>query len=215
MEQLKELLGEELYSQLVAKLGDKKLVVDDGKLIPKYRLDEVSEKNKSLSEQLQKYEGDLKTLKQTASGNEELTKQISDLQKKMKEQQEEAEAKMIREKKSFALKDALRSAGVQDDDALDVLSKKFDVDKIELDETGKPKGFDDAIKPLKEKPAFSAMFGKKQISGQEHQHGLDPQLGEWAGDKNPFSKKGLNITKQIELKRTNPDLASKLEKLAQ
>ena len=48
MDELCNLLGKSLYGKVTAKLDGKELYLSDGKLIPKYRLDEVS---KALKEQ--------------------------------------------------------------------------------------------------------------------------------------------------------------------
>jgi len=207
---IKEILGEELFSQVTAKLGDKKLLLDDGKLIPKHRLDEVSESLKMQKEQNQGYKEQVEQLKKSASGNEELTKQITSLQSQMTEKETQFTAKELKTKKTFAIKEALLNAGVADADARDVLSYKFDIEKIELDEQGKPKGFEETIKPLKENNAFKGMFGQTKMAGNEHDNGKNPDLGEYAGDKNPFSKKGLNLQKQIEIHRKDTVLEQKL-----
>lgn len=215
MQELKEILGEELFTQVSTKLGDKKLILDNGNFIPKHRFDEVSTKVSSLQEVIKKNEDDLKALKKSAEGNEELTKQISELQKQNKEQEKVFTEKELKQKKLFAVKESLLDAGVSDAEARDVLIHKFDIEKLELDDKGKPKGFDELIKPLKENPSFKGMFGEEKFSGQQHQTGkLDASLGEWAS-KNPFSKATMNLTQQIELRRTNPELAKKLELAAQ
>ena len=48
MDKLSNLLGKNLYKKVMIKLDGKELYLNDGKLIPKYRLDEVS---KALKEQ--------------------------------------------------------------------------------------------------------------------------------------------------------------------
>lgn len=48
MDKLTNLLGKNLYKKVMIKLNGKELYLNDGKLIPKYRLDEVS---KALKEQ--------------------------------------------------------------------------------------------------------------------------------------------------------------------
>lgn len=48
MDKLSNLLGKNLYKKVMIKLNGKELYLNDGKLIPKYRLDEVS---KALKEQ--------------------------------------------------------------------------------------------------------------------------------------------------------------------
>lgn len=53
MEELKKLLGEELYNQLVAKLGDKKIdIVNDGRWIPKEKFDQVNGQVKDFKQQV-------------------------------------------------------------------------------------------------------------------------------------------------------------------
>lgn len=163
MKELKALLGEELYNQVIEKLGDTKLVVDDGSLIPKYRLDEVIQQRKALQDQVAKYEKDLTDLKKLASGNEELTKQISALQEQNKALTEKNNAELVKIQKSFALKEALLSAGVTDQDSRELLINRFDLEKLELDDSGKLKNADELIKPFKEHPVLKNLFGTPQV----------------------------------------------------
>ena len=53
-DKLKELFGEELYTQIKEKAGDVKIMVDDGNFVPKSRFDEVNEKRKTLEEETKK-----------------------------------------------------------------------------------------------------------------------------------------------------------------
>jgi phage gp36-like protein len=225
MEDLKKLFGDELYASVSAKIGDKqlllfekdeKIVVDDGKLIPKYRLDEVRSASESLKAQVEQYEKDMKVLKKAAEGNTDLVGQIEQLQSAAKTAKAEAEQAEARVRKQFALKEALLNAGVVNADARDLLSHRFDLEKLEIDAAGKIKGFDDALKPVKENKAFAGMFGEVKFAGQEHAEGDLPaaDLGEY-GKKNPFAKATLNISEQVKLTKTRPELAAKLKALAQ
>lgn len=61
---LKELLGEDLYSQVTEKLGDKKIMIDDGNFISKSKFDQVNDDKKKAERerdtyktQAEKYEG--------------------------------------------------------------------------------------------------------------------------------------------------------------
>lgn len=224
MEKLKELFGEELFNQVKEKLGDKllflheanqKVIVDDGTSIPKYRLDEVIGARDNAQKQIEQYEKEIKELKKNSVGNEELQKQIQTLQDGMKEMKSESEKEQARLKKSLAVKEMLLNNGVEDEQARDLLSKQFDVDKIETDENGKVKHADELLKPIKENKAFTSLFGKVVLEGNEHQNGTDPELGEYAKN-NPFSKKTLNLSEQIKLIKdpTKKDLVEKLKKLA-
>lgn len=171
MNKLQELLGEELYKSFTAKVGDTKVIIDDGSFIPKHRLDEVITEKKSLSEQIKSYETDLKGLKEKAKGNEELTATIAKLQTEKEQAKTEAEKTVSKNKKEFALKEALLNAGVISDKARNLLSKEFDVEKLELEESGSIKGFDNLLKPIKEDKTFSSMFGETKIIGQKHNQG--------------------------------------------
>lgn len=210
MEEIKKLLGDVLYGQIVEKLGDKQLfmydkgqsvVIDDGKMIPKYRLDEVLEQKKGLQTLLEQGEKDLKSLKKLAEGNTGLTEQIETLQKQGKDAKVAFEQAELQIKKSFALKEALMNAGVVDSEARDLLSLKFDASKIELDDKGKVKGFDDMVKPIKESKVFSGMFGETKLAGQQHGQGGSPEAGSELSTLLDAAVKGGDLLQQIAIKR--------------
>lgn len=214
MEDLKEVLGEELYAKMVEKLGGKKVVIDSGNLIPEYRFKEKVEEVKSLKERIVKNETDLNALKPLVADKEALAVRLAKIEEENKAKEAEFAKEQSKIRKAFAVKEALMDAGVEDPESRELLALKFNVDAIELDDKGKPKGFEELVKPIKEHQSLKNLFGKRQIKGQQHADGeLDITLGEYAKN-NPFSKATRNIAKQIELKRTNPDLASKLESLA-
>lgn len=183
--EIKELLGEDLATRIgasqdalvkevVVKLTGQKLIFDDGKLVPQYRVKEQADLIEAQKIQLKKNEDDLKDLKDKAAGNVTLTAQIGDLQRVNKAAKEEFETNQLKAKKSFALKEALMNAGVGDPEARNLLSLKFDIDKLELDEAGAPKGFLDQLKPIKDNKAFAGMFGSTVIVGQVHADGTSP-----------------------------------------
>lgn len=183
--ELKELLGEELavkasaspdaiLKEVLVKLGGQKLVSDDGKMVPQYRVKEQSDLIEAQKAQIKKNDEDLKALKDKAAGNDTLTAQITDLQRVNKAAKDEFEASQLKAKKSFALKEALMNSGIGDPEARNLLSLRFDIDKLELDEAGKPKGFDEQLKPIKENKSFAGMFGTTVIVGQEHADGATP-----------------------------------------
>lgn len=211
MEELKEVLGEELYAKMIEKLGAKKVVIDTGNLIPEYRFKEKVEEVKSLKERIAKSETDLNALKPLVADKDALAQRLAKIEEENKIKEAEFSKEQSKIRKSFAIKEALMDAGVDDPESRELLSYKFNADTIELDEKGKPKGFEELVKPIKEHPSLKGLFGKRVVKGQAHADGeLDITLGEYAKN-NPFSKATRNIAKQIELKRTNPDLAKKLE----
>jgi hypothetical protein len=185
MDKLKEILGD-LYEQVAAKLGTTKVLIDDGTYvkkgddwIPKHRFDEVVAEKKALDERAKKADDDLKDLKGKAAGNDALTQQITALQAQNAQTKADAEKAIQLMRKSTSVNEALLNAGVVDPAARTLLAKSLDIEKLELDETGKPKGFDETIKPLKENKSFAGMFGQTVIQGQEHAGGGSPAPGEF------------------------------------
>lgn len=174
MDKLKELLGEELYNSLVAKLGNTKLVIDDGKLIPKHRLDEVLTEKKTLEDAVAKHESDLKTLKEQAVGNDKLLAKITTLEAERDTAKSEALKTQTYTKKAFALNVDLFEAGVTSERGRKLLAKEFDIDKLELTDDGKVKNFAESFKPIREDKAFSSLIGNSRIEGTEHGQGGNP-----------------------------------------
>lgn len=199
--ELKEILGEELFNQVSAKIGDKKLIIDDGGLIPAFRFNEVNNEKKSLKEQISKYDADIKALKDAAAGNESLTIQIATLQKENKAAKEQYEAGLVRSQKSLAVLEGLLNAGVTDPAARDLLAKTFDVDAVVLEADGKPKGWNEMIKPLKENKSFSAMFGEVKITGQTHATGNNPTPSNKLEQLLAEAQKRGNLAEVIAVKR--------------
>ncbi len=193
MGSLKELLADLYTPEIEAKIGQNQIYIwskdkADTEPIPKFRVNEMLEtsKNKvtdlekqvaSLEESLGGRDKQLKDLKKAAEGNTDLQKTIEDLQKTNKEQRDSFDlerqnlkAKEVAMNKTFAIKEGLLNAGVVDPEARDLLSKKFDINKIEI-EDGKVKGFEDMLKPIKENKAFAGFFGEEVIAGQQHHQG--------------------------------------------
>jgi len=119
--------------------------------VPISRFNEVNDSNNTLKKDLKERDKQLKELGEKAKGNEELTKQISDLQEANKSAAEKYESEMKELKLSNALKLAL-TGQVHDPD---IVTKLLDKTKIILDENGSIKsGLDDQVKSLKESKAF-------------------------------------------------------------
>lgn len=200
MDKLLELLGEEKFTSLKALLGDVKVVVDDGLMIPKHRMDEITERNRQLTQQVEGYDKQLKDLKKSADGNEDLTKQIETLQKQNKEQKEGFEKELVKVKKTSALKDLLKDAKHPD-----LLLSKFELDKIELDGE-EIKDAANVLKPVQEK--YPDMFGVAKLGGDPPKDGKTPIPNEYK--VNPWKKETLNLTLQGKILKEKPELAAKL-----
>src|SRR5690625_103970 len=99
---LKELLGEELYSQVIEKAGDNKLaIVSDGNWFPKDKFNELNTEKKNLEQQLS-------GLQETLESNKEKLDGISDLEQQIE---------------SYKLKDLKTNIAIQANIPLDLASR--------------------------------------------------------------------------------------------
>ncbi|MCM3273668.1 phage scaffolding protein [Paenibacillus elgii] len=125
--------------------------------VPKHRFDEVNEAKKKLESEMKDRDKQLAELKKSAGDNEELTKQIEQLQTENKAAAEKHEAAMTELRMSAAVKLAL-TGEVHDPD---IVTNLLDKSKIELGEDGGVKaGLDEQVKALRESKAF--LFVQKQ-----------------------------------------------------
>lgn len=212
--ELKELLGEDLAVKLsamtdetvktaISKLTTAKIMLGDPTtFVPKSEFNEKNEALKAARETIKKHETDLEGLKAQAVGSTTLQQQITDLQNANKAAKAEFDANLLKERKSLAVKSALMGAGVNDETARNLLSKQFDIEKLELDDKGEVKGIVDLLKPLKDNVAFKSMFGTVIMQGQEHQDGLNPNptLGALESQIAEAQKAG-NLKEVVSLRR--------------
>lgn len=152
---LKELLGEELYKQVVEKAGENKIaVVSDGNWFPKDKFDLVNNDNKELKKQITERDKSLEELKPKAAGNEALLEQIQKLQDDAKTATEKHESELAESRLNSAMKLALTGKFHNVDIALSQLDKS----KVILDENGNVKdGLDDQVTVLAESMPFLAI----------------------------------------------------------
>lgn len=147
---LKQLLGEELFSQVEAKLEGKKLMVDDGNFIPKSRFNEVNEAKKDLVKKLAEKDEQLTEISKKYSENEGLVKEIEELKASNAKSIEEYEAKIKANEFNYALDGALNNAKCKNVKALKAL---LDMDSIKYQDN-KFEGLDDQLKALKESDSY-------------------------------------------------------------
>lgn len=150
---LKELLGEELYNQVIAKAGDKHkiAVVSDGNWFPKEKFDEVNTAKKKAEDDLKERDKQLETLSKSAGDNETLKGEINKLREENKAATEKYEAEVKDLKINTALKLAL--AGEVHD--ADLVAGLIDRNTIKVKDDGTiESGFDDQVKALRESKAF-------------------------------------------------------------
>ena len=147
---LKELLGEELYSQVTEKLGDKKIMVDDGNFIPKSRFDQVNQAKKELEVQLKDRDTQLADLSKNNKDNEVLLNQIKDLQALNKQTTTDYENKINQMQFDYALDGALTNAKSKNNKALKAL---LDMNSIKYQE-GKFEGLQEQIEALQKDASY-------------------------------------------------------------
>lgn len=176
---LKQILGEELYLQVSKKLGDKKIMIDDGNFIPKSRFDEVNNQKKELKEQVDTLNNTLKTnakdfekFKAAAEGNADLQKQLQEYQDKVNNAQKEFtntltakeqewQKREVNNRKSYSIREKLLMEHA-DPKYIDLLMKEVNLDSI-TEADGKFIGVDDVVNGVKTN--FEKLFGKPQITG--------------------------------------------------
>ena len=147
---LKEVLGEELYSQVTEKLGDKKIMVDDGNFIPKSRFDQVNQAKKELEVQLKDRDTQLADLSKNNKDNESLLNQIKDLQALNKQTTTDYENKINQMQFDYALEGALTNAKCKNNKALKAL---LDINSIKYQE-GKLEGLQEQIETLQKDASY-------------------------------------------------------------
>ncbi|MDF2884736.1 MAG: hypothetical protein K0R54_5306 [Clostridiaceae bacterium] len=157
MEWLKQLLGDELYNQVIGKLGDTKIIKDDGNFIPKSRFDEVNQQKNNFKTQNDELNTQLEALKKSNKGNEELTKQITELQGKL----QDAETK----NKDISITSAIKMAAIKANAVdPDVVSMLIDKAKVITNEDGSIKeGLEEQIKNLAQSKTY--LFGETVPGG--------------------------------------------------
>jgi hypothetical protein len=203
---LKALLGEELYKQVMEKAGDNKLaIVSDGNWFPKDKFDQVNTDNKDLKKQLKDRDDQLTDLKAKAAGNEDLTKQINDLTELNKQTAKDYQEKLDKQAFDFALKDALTGAKAKNAKAVEALLNR---EAIKLDGT-KLLGLEEQLKNLKESDSY--LFDSEQQQQQQSPKFTTGQHHKGTTDKNPFSKEHFNLTEQARLYKENPSLYNTLK----
>ena len=93
MDELKKMLGEELFKQVKEKLGDKKIdIVSDGQWIPKQKFDDVNKEKNEYKRQIENLNAELGNLKKAADDNKDIQEKIEKLEKEIGEKETAMEA---------------------------------------------------------------------------------------------------------------------------
>lgn len=218
MEFLKEILGEELYNQFVAKInaynGDEankekliKLVnLTDGGYVSKDKYTSLETDLSGKTSELEKANGLIEELKKTTGKDEETQNKITAYETEIAElKKENADLKA-----ENALKFALVSAGAVDVDYL--VFKAKEKGEIKLDDDGKIKGESDLISGLKTQhpTMFEASNANQQQNGGRKilENNLPGSKGDETVTRDQFLKMGFN--ERMKLKDENPELFKQL-----
>ena len=172
----------------------------DESYVPKSRYDNVEEEKKTLQATISERDKQLVELKKNAGDNEDLKKQIRDLQDANKAAKTEYDEKM----KDMRLSTAIQIAIAADAQDVGIVSGLFDKSKLILGDDGKVTGLDEQLTALKKDKPFLFKDGKPKGKGYEPNGGGGPL------DKNPFAKETFNLTEQGKILRENPEQARAL-----
>lgn len=177
MENLKELLGEELYNQVVERLGEGDFFFAKGKdFIPKSRMDEINEQNKELKEQLTERDNQLNELSKLTTNNEELQKQIDELTEANTKTIADYEDRIIAREKDYQIKNALKESGARNTKAILGL---LDQEQIIFDtETQTVKGVSEQLDEIRGTDPYLFAEPKVKAGTEPTQTGTTP-VEEW------------------------------------
>ena len=208
MEFLKEILGDN-YAAVETAINtynakpenkDKQIKLGNlasGEYVGKGKYDALETEKNNLDTQIKALNTTITTLKNGNKDNEDLQTTIQNLNKDIENLKAESE----KNTKTFALKEQLSKAGVQDPDYL--IYKHGGIDKFNFDKENKPIGVEDTIKPYKEDKTMAYMFATQQKPPYDPASGGTPI-------NNPWSKEHFNLTEQGKLIRENPAQAKEL-----
>lgn len=145
----------------------------------------------------------LKTLKDSVGDNEELQKQITELQATNKE----AATKYANDLKELKLNNAIKLAINNKVHNEDMAASLFDKSKLVLGDDGKVIGIDEQLENIKKDNAFLFKTGEVKTP-------YNPTGGDGTPTNNPFAKDTFNLTEQGKLFKENPAQARELASAA-
>lgn len=186
MEQIKELLGDELFEQVKTKLGDKKLIIDPGEhMIPKSRLDEVIGQRDEFKTQLETVNNQITEFKEKIKSSDDLQAKLAELNNQNVKLKEEFDNKMKVQKLNFAVEKALLEQKAKNPNAVKGLLK---MDSISIDGDNVI-GLSEQLAKIKESDPY--LFGDPKIIGDDPSVGDPPEPKKYGGyeSKTDWAKK--------------------------
>ncbi len=185
MDWLKEILGEELYNQLVAALNmhngkpenkEKQVKLADlgkGEYVSKEEYSALETDKGNLAEQLKTAQGLIEDLKKGTSDNETLQGKIGEYETTIATLQKQ----LKQEKLDSAVKIALLESNCKDVDY--IIFKLKEKGELALDDSGKVKGMEDKLAALKTQ--FPGQFASSKPNRVDENR-LPPSDGDRAGE---------------------------------
>lgn len=165
----------------------------------KSNVDQVTEENKTLKEQMASRDKDLKKLQDQVKDNEDLSNQFKDLQKKYKTDTQALNEKVETVKLNSAVDQVLSANKVRNNKAIKALLNN---DEIKFGEDGKLTGLDDQIKNLKKSDPY--LFDGGQKTNYQPNNGQEPKTTKKLSD--------MSLVERVELKQSDPDTYESLVK---
>lgn len=174
--------------------------------VPKTRLDEVIKERDGYKGTLADRDKQLEDLKKSSGDNEELKKQIADMQKANTEALKAKDDEILNIRKTNAVEKAVSGAKAKNAKAVMAL---LDLENAELQDDGTVKGLDEQLKKLKESEDTAFLFDAEAKPSQPTVKGATPaQAGtptpgagsEWEVKLAEAKKNGDNLS-AIAIKR--------------
>ena len=194
---IKELLGEELFNQVSEKLGDKKLIVNDGSYIPKSKFDEKNEELKSTKAKMDELQKSVEGLDTYTKENEELKSKVEALKTEYEQFKSEADTRVQSIQKKQAIERGLNKANANPD-TIDLLINQFDLESIQLDSKGEIVDWDNHVQPIKE--SRKSLFGEVKITGDKPTSGTNADVSTYKAKYEEALNTG-NRTEAIKIKQ--------------
>jgi hypothetical protein len=161
MADIKELLGEQLFNQVMSKLDGKELIINDGSYVPRSRLNEVNGKATALQSKVESYEKQIQDTQALLKGSEELKGQYAQLQEKYKSDLSAKDKDIANIYKKSMVKEALIKEGAKH---VDLLMAQVNLDSLSVD-NGNLIGGQDVIGKLK--TDYKDLFVQSKTEGTQ------------------------------------------------
>lgn len=136
--------------------------VINGNYVPKSRFNEINEELKTAKGTIAERDEQLKTLEKATGDNEDLQKQIKDLQKANAEQKQKHESEIAQMRLDTATNAALTAAGAKNMTAVRAL---LDASKLSLGEDGTVNGLSEQLAALQKTDSYLFQNGRSNFKG--------------------------------------------------